>query len=307
MKPILQTALPRTAFAAAVVFAAIPSHAEDTLGKIKSTHSVTMGVRESSGVLSYLVGSTGEYVGYQVDVCKRILAETQKKLALPALDIKYQGVTAQNRIPLLVNGTIDLECGSTANTRARQRDVAFSYTTYVEETRVAVKVSSGIDSIDKLAGKRVVSTAGTTSLQTMRRNPRVNGLGMSESFAKDHSDSFLLLEADRADAFVMDRQVLAGLIASSRAPAEYRILGESLSVEPVAIAIRRDDPAFKNVVNATIASMFASGEMAKLYDKWFKQPVPPANVRLNLDPSPATLAAWATPTDRSTEDYAAGK
>ena len=279
------------------------AHAEDALSHIKSAQAITIGARESSGALSYLVGGTGEYVGYQIDICKRVVADMQRKLALPKLEIRYQGVTAQNRIPLLVNGTIDIECGSTANTLARQKDVAFSYTTYVEETRVAVKATSGIDSIEKLAGKRVVSTTGTTSVQTMRRNSRVKDLGIADIYGKDHSDSFLLLESDRADAFVMDRQVLAGLIANSRTPAAYRILGDSLSIDPVAIMFRKDDPAMKALVDESIAALFASGEMTRIYDKWFRQPIPPANVRLNLEPSAATIAAWATPNTRPTEDF----
>jgi glutamate/aspartate transport system substrate-binding protein len=268
----------RAAFGLAMAVAcSIPeARAEDTIGRIKSTQSVTIGARESSGALSYLVGGTGEYTGFQVDICKRIVSDLRTKLALPKLDVRFVGVTAQNRIPLLVNGTIDIECGSTANTLARQREVAFSYTTYVEETRVAVKTSSGIDA--------------------------VKDLGMDTVFGKDHSDSFLLLDSDRADAFVMDRQVLAGLIANSRKPDDYRILGESLSLEPVAIMIRKDDPAFKNVVDETIAAQFSSGDIRKLYDKWFRQPIPPANVSLNLELSPATAEAWAKPNARATED-----
>jgi glutamate/aspartate transport system substrate-binding protein len=294
----------RAAFGLAMAVAcSIPeARAEDTIGRIKSTQSVTIGARESSGALSYLVGGTGEYTGFQVDICKRIVSDLRTKLALPKLDVRFVGVTAQNRIPLLVNGTIDIECGSTANTLARQREVAFSYTTYVEETRVAVKTSSGIDAVEKLAGKKVVSTTGTTSVQTLRRNSRVKDLGMDTVFGKDHSDSFLLLDSDRADAFVMDRQVLAGLIANSRKPDDYRILGESLSLEPVAIMIRKDDPAFKNVVDETIAAQFSSGDIRKLYDKWFRQPIPPANVSLNLELSPATAEAWAKPNARATED-----
>ncbi len=281
------------------------AQAEDTLARIKSSRTITIGARESSGALSYLVGGTGEYVGYQIDICKRVVADVKKKLGLSTLDVKFQGVTAQNRVPLLVNGTIDIECGSTANTLTRQKDVAFSYTTYVEETRVAVKTASGIDSIEKLAGKRVVSTTGTTSVQTMRRNTRVKDLGMMDVYGKDHSDSFLLLESDRADAFVMDRQVLAGLIAGSRSPGAFSILADSLSVEPVAIMVRKGDPAFEAVVDEAVATLFKSGEIAALYEKWFKQAIPPAGIRLNIEPSAATVAAWANPNTRPTEDFAA--
>ena len=274
----------------------------DTLSKIKEAGAATMGVRESSGVLSYTLGD-GKYVGFHVDVCTRVLADVQKKLGLAKLDIKYQPVTSQNRIPLVQNGTVDIECGSTTNNATRQKDVSFAVTTFVEEVRIAVKANSGITNIAQLNGKNVATTTGTTSVQLLRKHERASGVDFKEVFGKDHADSFLLLETGRADAFVMDGQILAGNIAKSKAPADYRVVGEVLSVEPIAIMIRKDDPAFKKLVDESIVAMVKSGDMAKAYDRWFVQPIPPSNTRVGLPASEATKAAWANPNDKPVEDY----
>ncbi len=293
-------ALALTALAAT----AANAQANDTLAKIKSTGSVTMGVRESSGVLSYTLGD-GKYTGYHVEICQRVLADIQKQLGLAKLDIKYQPVTSQNRIPLVQNGTVDIECGSTTNNQARQRDVAFAVTTFIEEVRIAVKANSGINSIKDLNGKNVATTTGTTSVQTLRRHERAGGVDFKEVYGKDHADSFLLLESGRADAFVMDGSLLAGLIARSKNPADFKIVGEVLSVEPIAIMFRKDDPAFKKAVDDSIVAMMKSGELAKIYDKWFMQPTPPSNVRMNMPMSETLKAAIASPNDRPMEAYAA--
>jgi glutamate/aspartate transport system substrate-binding protein len=288
---------------AASFAAAGAANADDTLKKIKDGASVTMGVRESSGALSYTLGD-GKYAGFHVEVCHKILADVQKSLGLAKLDIKYQPVTSQNRIPLVQNGTVDIECGSTTNNATRQKDVAFAVTTYVEEVRIAVKANSGITSIGQLAGKKVATTTGTTSVQLLRKHERANGVDFNEVFGKDHADSFLLLESGRADAFVMDGQILAGNIAKSKAPADYKIVGEVLSVEPIAIMIRKDDPAFKKAVDDSIKAQIKSGDLAKSYDKWFVQPIPPANTSVGLPASEATKLAWANPNDKPVEEYA---
>ena len=271
---------------AAVVVAAFAvagtAHAEDTLKKIKDSGTITEGVRESSGALAFTLGD-GKYTGFHYDVCAHIIADI--------------------RIPLVQNGTVDLECGSTTNNATRQKDVAFAPALYVEEVRIAVKASSGIKSIADLNGKTVATTTGTTSVQLLRKNKRAQGMDFKELNGKDHSDSFLLLESGRADAFVMDGQILAGLAAKSKNPADYRIVGEPLSVEPIAIMYRKDDPAFKKAVDASVTAMIKSGEVAKLYDKWFMQPIPPANTKLNMPASEATKAAWANPNEKPTEDY----
>ena len=291
--------------ALALLLSALAAGAQaDTLARIKETGTVAMGVRESSGVLSYQLPD-GRYVGFHVDVCRRVLADVQRQLGLARLDVQPVPVSSQNRSTLLLNGRIDIECGSTTNSRARQQDVAFAVTTYVEEVRFAVRADSGIESLAQLQGRKVATTTGTTSVQAMRRHERARGVDFTEVFGKDHADSFLLLQTGRADAFVMDRQILAGNIAAAPDPAAYRIVGEVLAVEPIAIMLRKDDPAFKKAVDDSLAAMMKSGEMARLYDKWFVEPVPPLNKALGLPASDATRAAWARPDDRPVEDDAA--
>ncbi|HEY9207879.1 transporter substrate-binding domain-containing protein [Acidovorax sp.] len=292
-------------FAMAVVTLAAGSafaQAGDTLAKIKSSGSVTLGVRESSG-LSYTLGN-GKYVGFHTEMAEVIISDIRKKLGLSALETKYQPVTSQNRIPLVTNGTVDLECGSTTNNAARQKDVAFAVTTYVEEVRMVVKANSGITSIKDLNGKSVATTTGTTSVQTLRKNERAGGIDFKEVYGKDHADSFLLLETGRADAFVMDGSILAANISKSKNPADFKIVGEVLSVEPIACMLRKNDPAFKKAVDDSIKRQIADGSLAKLYDKWFLQPVPPTNTKIGLPLSDATKAAWANPNDKPMEDYA---
>jgi glutamate/aspartate transport system substrate-binding protein len=278
------------------------ARADDTLKKVKESGVITEGVRDSSGVMSFTLGD-GKYAGFHYDVCAHIIADIQKSLGLAKLETRYQPVTSQNRIPLVQNGTVDLECGSTTNNAARQKDVAFAPTLYVEEVRIAVKANSGIKGITDLNGKTIATTTGTTSVQLLRKNKRAAGMDFKELNGKDHSDSFLLLESGRADSFVMDGQILAGLIAKSKSPADYRIVGEPLSVEPIAIMYRKDDPALKKVVDDSVKAMIKSGEVAKLYDKWFMQPIPPANTKLNMPASDATKAAWANPNEKPTEEY----
>lgn len=289
--------------AAALACAGASAQQTETLKKIKDSASVTMGVRDSSGSLSYTLGD-GKYVGYHVEICQKVLADIQKQLALPKLEIKYQPVTSQNRIPLVQNGTVDIECGSTTNNAVRQKDVAFAVTTFVEEVRIAVKANSGITSINQLNGKTVATTTGTTSVQTLRKHERANGVDFHEVFGKDHADSFLLLESGRADAFVMDGAILAGNIAKAKNPADFKIVGEVLSTEPIAIMLRKDDPAFKTAVDNSIKAMMKSGEIAKVWAKWFEQPIPPSNTKVGMAPNENTKAAWATPNDKPAEDYA---
>ena len=266
----------------AAAFAATgAAHAEDTLKKIKDSGSITMGVRESSGALAFTLGD-GKYTGFHYDVCQHVIADIQKQLGMAKIDVKYQPVTSQNRIPLVQNGTVDLECGSTTNNATRQKDVSFAPTLYVEEVRIATKANSGVTSIATLNGKTVATTTGTTSVQLLRKNKRAAGMDFKELNGKDHSDSFLLLESGRAD---------------------YRIVGEVLSVEPIAIMYRKDDPAFRKAVDDSVRNIAKSGEAAKLYDKWFMQPIPPSNTKVGLPASDATKAAWANPNDKPAEEY----
>ncbi len=281
---------------------AVMAQANDTIAKAKASGSITMGVRDSSGALSYTLGD-GKYAGYHVEVCQRIIAAVEKA-AGKKLEVKYTPVTSQNRIPLVQNGTVDIECGSTTNNATRQKDVSFVVTTYVEEVRIAVKANGGITNIAQLNGKNVATTTGTTSVQLLRKHERATGVDFKEVFGKDHADSFLLLESGRADAFVMDGQILAGNIATSKNPADFKIVGEVLSVEPIAIMIRKDDAPMKKLADDTVKAMIKSGELAKMYDKWFVQPIPPKNTKVGLPASEATKAAWATPNDNPVESYA---
>ena len=277
------------------------AQSNDTISKVKSSGTITMGVRDSSGALSYTLGD-GKYAGYHVEICQRIIDNLDKAVGKKS-EVKYISVTSQNRIPLTQNGTVDIECGSTTNNTARQKDVAFVNTTFVEEVRIAVKANSGITNIGQLNGKIVATTTGTTSVQLLRKHERATGVDFKEIFGKDHADSFLLLESGRADAFVMDGQILAGNIALSKSPADFKIVGEVLSVEPIAIMIRKDDPAFKKLADDTVNAMAKSGELAKLYDKWFVQPIPPKNARVGLALSESTKQAWANPNDKPAEAY----
>ncbi len=242
------------------LFAASP-----TLDKIKSSGAITMGVRESSIPMSYTTGDS-RFDGYHVEICRMILGDIKDKLGMGTLRINYQPVTSQNRVPLMQNGTIDIECGTTTNNTARAKDVGFANTLYVEEVRIAVKANSGINSISQLAGKKVATTTGTTSVQLLRKHEKANGVNFDEVFGKDHADSFLLLESGRAEAFVMDGSILAGNIANSKNPKDYKIVGEVLSTEPIAIMVRKDDPEFKAAVNEAIAKIVKNGNMPKLWN-----------------------------------------
>ncbi|MDM0114630.1 transporter substrate-binding domain-containing protein [Variovorax sp. J22R133] len=289
-------ALAIAALAAGGAFA----QATDTLAKIKASGAISLGVRDSSA-LSFTLGN-GKYAGFHTEMAERIIDDLSKT-AGKKLAITYTPVTSQNRIPLVQNGTVDLECGSTTNNATRQKDVDFAYTTYVEVVRIAVKADSGIKDLKDLNGKTVATTTGTTSVQTLRKNERAQGIDFKEVMGKDHADSFLLLESGRADAFVMDGSILAANISKAKDPKGFKLVGPELSVEPIACMLRKDDAAFKKAVDDSIARQIKDGSLAKLYDKWFMQPIPPTNQALNLPLSDATKAAWASPNNKPMEDY----
>ena len=296
----------RICLAAGLVLATLaPAAAEDlsgTLKKVKDGGSIVLGIRESSYPLSYL-DDHQQPVGYHIDICNGIVAAVKARLGLATLKVDLQPVTSQNRIPLLTNGTIDLECGSTTNNEARARQVAFAPTTFVTNVRMAVKKASGITELSQLQGKPVATTTGTTSVQLIRSHKKGQNLDFKEVYGKDHADSFLMLETDRAVAFVMDDNLLAGLIATSKAPADYAIVGEVLDVEPIAIMLRRDDPAFKALVDEAVKAMMASGEIDRLYTKWFLSPIPPKMISLNFPMSDLLKTLIKAPTDAPAEAY----
>ena len=274
----------------------------DTLAKVQKSGSITMGIRESSYPLSYL-DDKQQPIGYHIDICNRIVDAVKTKLALKELKVAHQAVTSQNRIPLVTNGTVDLECGSTTNNVARQNQVAFAPTTFITNVRMAVKKSSGITSLSQLNGKPVATTTGTTSVQLMRAHEKGKGIDFKEVYGKDHADAFLMLETDRAVAFVMDDNLLAGLMVTSKNPADYAIVGETLNIEPIAIMIRKDDPQFQGLVNTAIKDLAKSGEIDKLYAKWFMSPIPPKGVNMNFPMSDTLKAVLKNPTDAPAEQY----
>jgi glutamate/aspartate transport system substrate-binding protein len=287
-------------FAAAFALS-LPANA-DTLAKVKSSGSITMGIRESSYPLSYL-DDKQQPIGYHIDICNRIVDAVKVKLDLKNLKVAHQAVTSQNRIPLVTNGTVDLECGSTTNNVARQNQVAFAPTTFVTNVRMAVKKASGITSLSQLNGKPVATTSGTTSVQLMRAHEKGKGIDFKEVFGKDHADSFLMLETDRAVAFVMDDNLLAGLIVTSKNPSAYAIVGETLNIEPIAIMIRKEDPQFQGFVNTVIRDLAKTGELDKLYAKWFMSPIPPKGANLNFPMSEQLKELIKHPNDAPAEAF----
>jgi glutamate/aspartate transport system substrate-binding protein len=289
----------------AVSLAANPVFAEEltgTLKKVKEAGTITMGIRESSYPLSYL-DEKQQPIGYHNDVCNKIVAAVKDQLKMPGLKVQQQPVTSQNRIPLVSNGTVDLECGSTTNNEARQKQVSFVDTTFVTNVRMVVKKASGITSLAQLDGKPVATTSGTTSVQLMRGHEKGKHINFKEVYGKDHADSFLLLETDRAVAFVMDDNLLAGLIATSKKPGDYALIGEVLSVEPIAVMIRKDDPQFKKLADDTVKGMMKSGELGKLYAKWFMSPIPPKNISMNFPMSEKLKELIKNPSDAPAEAY----
>ena len=274
----------------------VMAQANDTLAKIKSSGAVTLGVRESSG-LGYTLGN-GKYVGFHTEMGEIILRDIQKQLKLEQLSVNYQPLTSQNRIPLVQNGTVDLECGSTTNLVERQKQVAFSPDIFRYNVRMLVKKDSGIKSIADLQGKAVATTTGTTSFRLLRQADKASNLEITNVPGKDHTDSFLLVQGGKAQAFVLDDILLAGQIANARDPQNYEIVGESLRTENQALMLRNDDPAFKQLVDDTVGGMMKSGEMEKLYNKWFTSPIPPKNININYPLNAETRDAFVNPSSK---------
>lgn len=267
-----------------------------TLKKIKDTGTITLGVRDSSIPFSYL-DDKQSYQGYSIDLCLKAATAIQKELGLTALNVKMVPVTSATRIPLISNGTIDLSCDSATNNVERQKVVSFAPTMYVTANRLLAKKTSNIKSLDDLKGKTVVSTSGTANLKQITVLNGERNLGMNILAAKDHAEAFLMVETGRAVAFAMDDILLASLAANSRAPNDYMITTEALSVEPYGIIERKDDLAFKKAVDTALANVYKSGEINKIYAKWFQSPIPPKGINLNVPMSAQLKAAFANPTD----------
>src|SRR5882724_719313 len=273
-----------------------------TLKNIKETGTITLGHRDSSIPFSYL-DDNQKPVGFAMDICLKIVDAVKKELKLDKLEVKLNPVTSATRIPLMANGTIDLECGSTTNNVERQKQVAFTNTHFLSATHYVTKKSSKIGSIDDLKGKTVVSTSGTTPIKQLTEANVARSLGASIIPAKDHAEAFLMVETDRAVAFVMDDILLASLVAGSKAPDDYVISTDAFSKpEPYGIMLRKDDPAFKKVVDAATAALYTGGEGQKIYDKWFTQKIPPKGLNLNSPIGSELKNEFAKPSDSPDPD-----
>jgi glutamate/aspartate transport system substrate-binding protein len=267
-----------------------------TLKKIKDTGTITIGHRDSSIPFSYY-DDNQKVVGYAVDLCMRIVDAVKAELKMPNLQVKLNPVTSATRIPLMANGTIDLECGSTTNNLEREKQVSFTITHFVTANRFVAKKSSGIKTLADLKGKTVVSTAGTTNIKWATAANTEKNLGMNIVAAKDHAEAFLMVDTGRAAAFFMDDILLYSLVANSKNPGDWIIGSEAYTVEPYGIMLRKDDPAFKKVVDAAMVRIYKSGDINGIYEKWFLKPVPPKGINLNVPMSAQLKKVVANPTD----------
>jgi len=273
-----------------------PACAQDTLKKIRDTGTITLGHRDSSIPFSYY-DDKQQVVGYAMDICYKVVDAIKAELKMAKLDVKLNPVTSATRIPLMANGTIDLECGSTTNNLERQKQVWFATTHFVTANRFVSKKDANLKTVNDLKGKTVVSTSGTTNIKQANEINVEKKLGMNIIAAKDHAESFLTVETGRAVAFFMDDILLYSLVANSRNPSEWVISSDALSVEPYGIMMRKDDAAFKKVVNGAINNLYKSGEINKIYSKWFLAPVPPKGINLNVPMGASFKKVVANPTD----------
>ncbi|AZP12516.1 amino acid ABC transporter substrate-binding protein [Undibacterium parvum] len=280
----------------ALMATTVQAQESGTLKKIKDTGTITLGVRDSSIPFSFL-DDKQNYQGYSIDLCLKAVTSIQKHLGLTSLNVKLNPVTSATRIPLMANGTIDLECGSTSNNMERQKQVSFAPTTFVTATRIVSKKTSHIKGLADLKGKTVVCTAGGAAHKQLSSLNLEQGLGITIVAGKDISESFLMVETGRAVAFLMDDILLASLVANTKSPADYEISKEALSVEPYGIMMRKDDPAFKAVVDKAISTVLSSGDINRIYNKWFLQAIPPKGISLNWPMSEQFKAVLAKPTD----------
>ncbi len=285
----------RILFLAATLTLGFQAAAQDTLAKVKSSGAITIGHRDASIPFSYY-DDKQKVVGYAVDLCLKIVDAVKKQVGNPNLKVNYQLVTSANRIPLMANGTIDLECGSTTNNLARQEQVGFTITHFVTANRWIAKRSAKINKLADLKGKTIVSTAGTTNIKQITEINAAQNLGMNIISANGHPEAFQMVETGRAVAFVMDDILLYSLAAQSRSPKDYAISAEALSVEPYGIMVRKGDDAFKKVADAEMSRIMKSGEINAIYGKWFLKPVPPKSINLNVPMSAQFKKVVSNPT-----------
>src|SRR5258708_7667682 len=292
--------MPRTLKAAVAALAcaliSAPALAQSTVDKIKQAGAITIGHRDASIPFSYY-DDQQRVVGYTMEICMRIVDDLKKDLNMPGLKVNYQLVTSANRIPLMGNGTIDLECGSTTNNLERQKQVSFTNTHFVTANRWVAKKSSNIKTLNDLKGKTIVSTAGTTNIKQITEINAAQNLGMNIISANGHPEAFQMVETGRAVAFVMDDILLYSLAAQARNPADYEISKDATSVEPYGIMLRKDDVAFKHVVDNAMKKTYTSGAINAIYEKWFQKPIPPKGLNLNIPMSDQFKKVVAKPTD----------
>lgn len=302
MKSVVKFSLLSAAIVAAVFSAA--AHAapgasdSPTLQRWQAGGTVVLGVRESATPMAYALGANEKFVGYHVELCEKVV-----RAIAPQAQLKYMLLTAQNTMPLIQNGTADFNCASMTNSLKRQDQVAFGLTTYVSEVRMAVAQQAPITSFKQLDGKKVSAITGTTAVQILRRYAAEHGIQFQTLMAKDQFEAFLLLESGRVDAFVLDDNMLAGVIAQSKHPAGYKIVGEVIGAEPIAIQFSKQDPAIKQAVDGAIRQMMANGEIERLYAKWYTQPIPPKQVNLNLPMGSTLKKLLAQPNDVPVEQF----
>lgn len=295
----MKFSLPMSVGLAAVVFASAASAQSDTLSKIKASGTVQIGARDSQIPFSYKPSGGGDPVGFTTDICLKIVDAIKARLGMPELKVNYTILTSTNRIPLLTNGTVDLDCATTTNTVQRQQQVAFAPSHFVTSITAAVKKNSGINSLADLNGKKVSTVAGSTGVQLLRGYRKTGNIEVEELAAKDTADGFLLLASDRTVAYILDDVQLAGLIATSPTPGDFKILtAESLRQEPYGIMYRKDDPQFKELVDKTVTDLLKSGAIEPIYAKWFTSPIPPAQANLNFPMTDAVKAIYKNPNNK---------
>ncbi len=277
----------------------LPRELSGTLRKIKDSGSITIGHREASIPFSYY-DDAQKPVGYSVDLCLAVVDRIKRDLALPDLAVRFQPVNASNRLPLVKNGSVDLECGSTANNSKRQEEVAFSVTTFVVSLKFITRTDSGIAGIADLKGRPVAVTQGTNTAAFIRKLNEDRQLGMTILSGKDHAESLLLVETGRAAAFMEDDVLLAGLRANARNPAGLRLLGETFGNDPYALMLRKDDPAFKTLVDSELTRLMTGGAADRIYAKWFLGPIPPNGITIGFAMPDGLKALFGTPSDKAT-------
>jgi glutamate/aspartate transport system substrate-binding protein len=298
--------LPMMGLMMAAAFCAAQANAQEltgTLKKIKESGTIVIGYRDSSIPFSYL-DDNQKPIGFAIDICLGIVDAVKKELKLDKLNVEFNPVTSSTRIPLLANGTVDLECGSTTNNPERLKQVAFTNTHFLTATRFVSKKASKLNSIDDLKGQTVASSSGTTNIRQLTETNAARNLGINIVPAKEHAESFLMVETDRAVATVLDDILLASFVAGSKDPDAYVISKDAFSKpEPYGIMLRKDDPAFKKVVDAATAALYQSPDGLKLYDKWFMQKIPPKGLNLNTPIGAELKRVFSSPSDSPDPDF----